>query len=136
MTRRSIATVALLVTDYDEAVAWFVQALGFEVRSDVGIADEKRWVCVAPGAAGAALLLARAATEEQLALVGNQGAGRVFMILETDDFARDHARMQARGVVFDEAPRHEPYGTVAVFRDLYGNRWDLLEPRRIENPAA
>jgi catechol 2,3-dioxygenase-like lactoylglutathione lyase family enzyme len=135
LTRRTIATVALLVTDYDEAVAWFVQALGFEVRFDVGIADGKRWVCVAPGPGGAALLLARAATEEQLALVGNQGAGRVSMILETDDFARDHAAMRDRGVVFEEAPRHEPYGTVAVFRDLYGNRWDLLEPRN-ENPAA
>jgi catechol 2,3-dioxygenase-like lactoylglutathione lyase family enzyme len=125
---QSLADVALLVRDYDEAIAWFTAALGFELREDTPRGPGKRWVRVAPpGAGGTALLLARAATPEQVALVGRQGAGRVWLFLHTDDFAVDHARMLAAGVEFAETPRTESYGTVAVFADLYGNRWDLLQ---------
>jgi catechol 2,3-dioxygenase-like lactoylglutathione lyase family enzyme len=125
----AIAHVALLVRDYDEAIAWYVDVLGFALREDVALGDGKRWVLVAPpGAAGTALLLARAVGLAQVARVGDQTGGRIFLFLHTDDFARDHAAMRARGVRFVEAPRHEPYGTVAVFEDLYGNRWDLVEP--------
>ena len=95
------------------------------------MAREKRWVLVAPpGSQGAALLLAKAANEEQLNLVGKQGGGRVFLFLQTDDFARDHAAMRSKGVIFLEEPRRETYGTVAVFEDLCGNRWDLLQPAK------
>ena len=130
MSRRlSLATV--LVADYDEAIAWYTRALGFVLREDTALGDGKRWVVVAPaGDAGCALLLARASDAAQQARVGDQAGGRVAFFLETGDFARDHAAMQARGVEFLEAPRHESYATVAVFRDLYGNRWDLLEPRQ------
>lgn len=130
MSRRlSLATV--LVADYDEAIAWYTRALGFVLREDTALGDGKRWVVVAPaGDAGCALLLARASDAAQQARVGDQAGGRVAFFLETGDLARDHAAMQARGVEFLEAPRHESYATVAVFRDLYGNRWDLLEPRR------
>jgi catechol 2,3-dioxygenase-like lactoylglutathione lyase family enzyme len=128
---QSIATVALVVSDYDEAIAWYTGALGFEVLEDSPRGDGKRWVRVAPrGAGAAALLLARAAVDHQRTRVGDQTGGRVGFFLETDDFARDHAAMRARGVRFVEAPRQEDYGTVAVFEDLYGNRWDLLEMRR------
>ena len=127
---RALATVALLVRDYDAAVAFFTGPLGFELREDVDMGGGKRWVVVAPtGDRGAALLLARAATPEQVAAVGRQAGGRVFLFLETDDFARDHARMQAGGVRFREPPRDEPYGRVAVFEDLCGNPWDLIKPR-------
>jgi catechol 2,3-dioxygenase-like lactoylglutathione lyase family enzyme len=138
VTRR-VATVALVVRDYDEAIAWFTRALGFVVLEDTPLGGEKRWVLVAPaapvapaagaagGAGGAALLLARAAKPEQTARVGDQTGGRVFLFLETDDFARDHAAMSAEGVRFVEGPREESYGRVAVFLDLYGNRWDLVE---------
>jgi len=129
-----LAHVALLVRDYDEAIAWFTERLGFTLLADTPLSATKRWVLVAPaaGAGGeraAALLLARAATPEQEAHVGRQGGGRVFLFLHTDDVARDHAAMRARGVTFVEAPRDEPYGTVVVFEDLYGNRWDLVQPR-------
>lgn len=128
---QAIAHLALLVRDYDEAIAFFVGKLGFEVLEDTPLNPEKRWVRVAPaGGKGATLLLARAATAEQRTQMGNQSGGRVFLFLETDDFARDHARMLARGVRFLEMPRRESYGTVAVFEDLYGNRWDLIEPAR------
>jgi len=128
--RQTLARVALLVRDYDEALAWYVGVLGFECLEDAPREAGKRWVVVAPpGSRESALLLARAATPEQAAYVGSQGGGRVWLFLHTDDFARDHARMQERGVRFLETPRHEAYGTVAVFVDLYGNRWDLLEPR-------
>jgi catechol 2,3-dioxygenase-like lactoylglutathione lyase family enzyme len=129
--RQHIAHVALLVRDYDEAIAWFTGRLGFRLLEDTPLSATKRWVLVAPpGAGGAtALLLARAATPEQEAAVGRQGAGRVFLFLHTDDFRRDHAAYTARGVRFVEPPREEPYGTVAVFEDLYGNRWDLVERR-------
>lgn len=126
---RQLGAVALLVRDYDEAMAWFTQVLGFVVVEDTPLADGKRWVRVAPAiGAGASLVLARAVGAEQLAAVGRQGGGRVWLFLQTDDFARDHAAMRARGVCFLEEPRHEVYGTVAVFADLHGNRWDLLGP--------
>ncbi len=128
---QSIATVTFLVRDYDEAVRWFTEPLNFELVSDAPLGDGKRWVLVAPTGAGTTrLLLAKAADREQEALVGRQAAGRVFLFLETDDFERDYARMRANGVTFREGPRAEPYGTVAVFEDLYGNPWDLIQPRR------
>ncbi len=127
---RRIAQMALLVRDYDEAIRYFTGTLGFSLLEDSPRENGKRWVRVAPAdGAGAALLLARAATPEQERNVGNQAGGRVFMFLDTDDFERDYARMQARGVRFAEQPRHEAYGTVAVFHDLYGNKWDLIGPQ-------
>ena len=128
---QSIHHIALLVRDYDEAIAYFTQCLRFELVEDAELGGGKRWVLVAPpGRAGIALLLARAATPEQLERVGNQTGGRVFLFLHTDDFWRDYRDMQSRGVQFTEEPRHEAYGTVAVFVDLYGNKWDLVEPKR------
>jgi catechol 2,3-dioxygenase-like lactoylglutathione lyase family enzyme len=134
---RRLAAFALLVRDYDEAIDWFCDKLDFSLVSDEDLGEGKRWVTIAPARSDdAALLLARAATQEQLALVGDQGAGRVLLFLETDDFCRDHARMAARGVAFLEEPRREAYGTVAVFLDLCGNRWDLIEPLERDDPAA
>ncbi|WP_088278634.1 VOC family protein [Ideonella sp. A 288] len=127
---RSLATVALVVRDYDEAIAFFTGALRFDLLEDRAMGPDKRWVVVAPpGGQGAALLLARAANPAQAARIGDQTGGRVGFFLHTDDFARDHAHMLAHGVHFAEAPRHEPYGTVAVFVDVCGNRWDLIERR-------
>lgn len=124
---RAVATVALVVPDYDAAIDFYVGKLGFDLLEDVE-QGTKRWVRVAPpGGRGAALLLARAEGGVQAAAIGNQSGGRVFLFLETDDFARDHAAMQAAGVIFEEAPRTEPYGRVAVWRDPFGNRWDLIE---------
>jgi len=128
MTQR-IGTVALVVRDYDEAIAWFTGTLGFGLIEDTPVSETKRWVVVAPPDGGTRLLLARAATHGQQARVGDQTGGRVFLFLETDDFDRDYAAMRRRGVVFVEEPRREPYGTIAVFADLYGNRWDLIEPK-------
>jgi predicted enzyme related to lactoylglutathione lyase len=126
---QSIAKLALVVRDCDAAIAWFSRCLGFELAEDIDMGGGKRWVVMQPpGERGAALLLARAVGAEQEAAIGNQSGGRVFLFLETDDFDRDHARMTREGVRFMEAPRHEPYGTVAVFEDLCGNRWDLIEP--------
>ncbi|MFD7997228.1 VOC family protein [Streptomyces mexicanus] len=127
---RRIALVTLVVDDYDEAIAFYTEALGFRPVEDAPRPDGSRWVVVEPGAgaSGTGLLLARARGEVQAARVGDQTGGRVGFFLHTDDFARDHARMTAAGVTFLEEPRHEPYGTVAVFQDLYGNRWDLLQP--------
>lgn len=126
---RQLGAVALLVHDYDEAIAWFTQVLGFVLVEDTPLGAGKRWVRVAPAAgAGTALVLARAVGAEQVAAVGRQGGGRVWLFLQTDDFARDHAALRARGVRFLEEPRHESYGTVAVFEDLAGNKWDLLGP--------
>jgi catechol 2,3-dioxygenase-like lactoylglutathione lyase family enzyme len=125
---RRIAQVALVVRDYDEAIRFFTEALGFELLEDSPRPDGKRWVLVAPPGGGAALLLARAVTPEQQGAVGNQTGGRVFLFLATDDFERDYRRMTAHGVQFIEQPRHEPYGTVVVFLDLYGNKWDLVGP--------
>ena len=127
---QSIAHVAFLVRDYDEAIAFFTQKLGFVLLEDTDMGAGKRWVLVRPpNARGTTILLARAATPDQAAAIGKQAGGRVFLFLYTNDFARDHAAMTARGVHFLEAPRIEPYGTVAVFEDLYGNKWDLLEPK-------
>jgi catechol 2,3-dioxygenase-like lactoylglutathione lyase family enzyme len=127
---RRIALVTLVVDDYDEAIRFYTEALGFRLAEDAPRPDGSRWVVVESGGpgTGSGLLLARAKGEAQAARVGDQTGGRVGFFLHTDDFARDHARMTAAGVIFLEEPRHEPYGTVAVFQDLYGNRWDLLQP--------
>jgi catechol 2,3-dioxygenase-like lactoylglutathione lyase family enzyme len=128
---RGVATVTLVVRDYDEAIGWYTEKLGFSSEQDMDLGGGKRWVVVAPpGDRGAKLLLAQAADADQKSRIGNQTGGRVFLFLETDDFARDHEAMRERGVNFRETPRHEPYGTVAVFEDLYGNLFDLIEPRR------
>jgi catechol 2,3-dioxygenase-like lactoylglutathione lyase family enzyme len=128
MSRR-LGAISLLVRDYDEAIAWYVRCLGFELVEDTPVGGGKRWVLIAPERGAATpLLLAQAATPEQVQQIGNQTGGRVFLFLHTDHFARDHARMTAEGVRFLEAPRHEAYGSVAVFADLYGNKWDLLQP--------
>lgn len=125
---QSLAHVALVVRDYDEAIAWFTEKLGFTLLADQYQPEQdKRWVLVAPTGGGAALLLARAASPEQERFIGNQAGGRVFLFLATDDFARDHEAMLAKGVTFVRAPKAAPYGTVAVFEDLYGNLWDLVE---------
>jgi catechol 2,3-dioxygenase-like lactoylglutathione lyase family enzyme len=125
---QTIGHVALLVRDYDEAIAFFTGRLGFALIEDTPLGGGKRWVLVAPPASGgAALLLARAATAEQEGRVGNQTGGRVFLFLHTDDFWRDYHAMRARGVTFAEEPRQEAFGTVAVFFDLYGNKWDLVQ---------
>jgi len=124
-----LTLMALLVRDYDEAIAFYVERLGFDLTADDDQGGGKRWVVVTPSGGGAGLLLAKAADANQLARIGDQTGGRVGLFLQTDDFAADHARMTAAGVRFAEAPRHEPYGTVAVFADLYGNSWDLIEPR-------
>lgn len=121
--------IAIVVRDYDEAIAWYTRALGFDLVEDTPRGPGKRWVLVAPrGGRGTSLLLAKAATAEQSTRIGNQTGGRVFLFLVTDDFARDHAAFVSRGVRFVETPRHEAYGTVAVFEDLYGNRWDMVQP--------
>ena len=126
-----LGALSLLVRDYDEAIAWYVDKLGFRLLEDTPRGPGKRWVRIAPpGAKETCLLLAQAASDEQRALVGKQGAGRVWLFLHTDDFARDYERMLAAGVRFAEQPRHEDYGSVVVFEDLYGNRWDLLQHRK------
>ena len=125
---RRLATVALVVRDYDEAVRWYTDKLGLALAEDVDLGGGKRWVRLA-GSGGARLLLAKAEGERQASRIGDQTGGRVFLFLETDDFARDHKAMLAKGVVFKDEPRHEAYGTVAVFADLYGNVWDLIEPK-------
>jgi catechol 2,3-dioxygenase-like lactoylglutathione lyase family enzyme len=128
-----IAQVTLVVREYDEAIRFYTETLGFRLLEDTDLGGGKRWVRVAPaGPAGAELLLARAATTEQESRVGNQTGGRVSLFLETDDFQRDYAALRDRGVVFARPPRKESYGTVAVFLDLYGNQVDLIEPRRGE----
>ena len=128
--RQRLAAIALLVPDYDTALAYYTGILGFRCVRDDDMGGGKRFVVVAPpGEGGAHLVLARAATPEQAARIGDQTGGRVFLFLHTDDFARDFAAYRARGVAFREAPREEPYGTVAVFRDMFGNLWDLIQPR-------
>lgn len=123
------AMLTFLVREYDEAIAWFVEKLGFSLIEDARLSATKRWVVVAPpGEGGATLLLARADGPTQEARIGDQAGGRVFLFLHTDNFDRDHAAMTARGVRFLETPRLEPYGKVAVFEDLYGGKWDLIEP--------
>jgi catechol 2,3-dioxygenase-like lactoylglutathione lyase family enzyme len=129
--KRRIALTTLLVADYDAAIAWYTRALGFHLLEDRDLGGGKRWVVIGPGdAQDAALLLAQPGDERQRARIGDQTGGRVDHFLYTDDFRRDHAAMLAQGVEFLEPPRQEAYGTVAVFRDLYGTRWDLLEPKR------
>lgn len=124
-----LGLVALLVHDYDEALAYFTEKLAFDLMEDRDLADGKRWLVVSPPGAGETrLLLAQAADGDQAGHVGAQGGGRVFLFLYSDDFWRDYRGLQQRGVTFLEAPREETYGTVAVFEDLYGNRWDLLQP--------
>ncbi|MCS4307542.1 catechol 2,3-dioxygenase-like lactoylglutathione lyase family enzyme [Rheinheimera pacifica] len=124
----AISNVALLVTDYDEAIAFYTRKLGFDLLEDTNLGAGKRWVQVAPkNNSGTALLLAKATNEKQLSAVGEQAGGRVWLFLQTDDFWRDYHAMQTAGVVFLEAPRQEPYATVVVFEDLYGNKWDLLQ---------
>lgn len=124
-----IAHIALVVTDYDEAIAFYTQKLDFELLEDSRLSDSKRWVLVKPRGDGhCALLLARAVGEAQQSRVGNQPGGRVFLFLHTDDFERDYNNMLQKQVRFVRPPAREPYGTVAVFEDLYGNRWDLIGP--------
>ncbi|HMT20293.1 MAG TPA: VOC family protein [Promineifilum sp.] len=127
---RHIGAVTLVVRDYDEAIDYYTAALGFDLIEDADLGEGKRWVLVRPpGGAGTCLLLARAVNPEQTGRIGNQTGGRVFLFLHTDDFRRDYEAMRSRGVRFMEEPRHESYGTVVVFEDLYGNRWDLLALR-------
>src|SRR5262245_32528140 len=124
----AISRVAIVVRDYDEAIAYYTQSLRFELLEDTPMGKGKRWVVVAPrGASGSALVLARAANPEQESRIGNQTGGRVFLFLHTDDFDRDYSQMKARGVRFTEEPRRESFGTAVVFEDLYGNRWDLVQ---------
>lgn len=131
--KQSLGLVSLVVRDYDEALDFFVGKLGFLLVEDSPVPEQaKRWVVIAPpGATESHLLLARASTTEQESRIGAQSGGRVFLFLYTDDFWRDYERYKARGIVFVREPKDAPYGTVAVFRDLYGNLWDLLEPRRL-----
>jgi catechol 2,3-dioxygenase-like lactoylglutathione lyase family enzyme len=128
MSRR-LAAVALVIRDYDEAIGYYCGVLGFELVEDSDLGGGKRWVLVAPSKqVGSGLLLAKASGPDQQSRIGNQTGGRVFLFLHTDDFAADHARYVEAGVRFIEEPRHEAYGRVAVFEDLYGNRWDLVQP--------
>ncbi|MEO8601341.1 MAG: VOC family protein [bacterium] len=128
MADRSIAHVSVVVADYDEAIAFYRDALGFALIEDTPLGNGKRWVLVGPQhGGGATLLLAKASNPEQQSRVGNQTGGRVFLFLHTDDFQRDYEHMRAHGVRFVEGPRAAAYGMVAVFLDLYGNRWDLIE---------
>src|SRR5262245_47368272 len=129
MVRQTLGLISLVVRDYDEALAFFVGKLGFQLIEDSEVpAQQKRWVVVAPpGGSGARLLLARASSPEQQARIGTQTGGRVFLFLYTDDFWRDYERYRAQGIEFVREPRREPYGTVSVFKDLYGNLWDLVQ---------
>jgi catechol 2,3-dioxygenase-like lactoylglutathione lyase family enzyme len=127
---QTIGHVTLVVRNYDEAIEFFTKSIDFELLEDSQLDPTKRWVVVGPrGASGTTLLLAEAATAEQRASIGNQTGGRVFLFLQTDDFWKDYRRMVAAGVRFNEQPREESYGTVAVFEDLYGNKWDLIQRR-------
>ncbi|QJD77290.1 VOC family protein [Spirosoma rhododendri] len=125
-----IGQIALLVDDYDEAIAFYTQKLSFDLLEDTRLSDTKRWVRVAPrNSTGFSLLLARADSDEQRSRVGNQTGGRVFLFLYTDDFQRDYEAMRTAGIVFTRGPVEEPYGTVGVFADLYGNLWDMIQPK-------
>jgi catechol 2,3-dioxygenase-like lactoylglutathione lyase family enzyme len=134
---QTIGAVAILVPTYDEGLRFFVGVLGFTLVEDTPLGPGKRWVTVEPpGGGGTRLLLAEAATDRQRQAIGDQAGGRVFLFLHTDDFRRDHRRYLEAGVVFLEVPRVESYGTVAVFRDPFGNRWDLIEPTRLDGSAV
>lgn len=126
---KHIAAVTVMVDDYDRALSFYCGTLGFICQADVDLGEGKRWVVVAPTEGGCGLLLVKAEDAVQVATIGNQVGGRVAFFLHTDDFLRDHAAFLAKGVHFHEQPRFEPYGTVAVFEDLYGNLWDLIEPK-------
>ena len=124
---QKLAMLSLLVPDYQSGIDFYCNALGFDLREDTDLGDGKRWVVVAPTGADTAFVLAKAVGPDQIAAIGNQGGGRVWLFLQTDDFPRDHQMMLKNGILFEESPRHEPYGTVAVWRDPFGNRWDLIE---------
>jgi catechol 2,3-dioxygenase-like lactoylglutathione lyase family enzyme len=124
---RHLALVSLLVPSYEAGIAFFVGQLGFLLHEDTDLGDGKRWVRVGPKDAETAFLLAKAVGNQQIAAIGNQGGGRVWLFLQTSDFAADYAAMTTKGVTFEEQPRNEPYGQVAVFRDPFGNRWDLIQ---------
>lgn len=126
MTGARMWAVSLIVPDYDTAISFYCDGLGFDLTEDLD-QGRKRWVTITPPGGGCRLVLARADTPEQRAAIGHQGAGRVWLFLDTDDFTRDHRRFTAAGAVFEEEPRHEPYGIVAVWRDPFGNRWDLIQ---------
>ena len=129
MTRQRIVHIALVVNDYDDAIRFYTEKLNFNLIEDTRLSDSKRWVLVGPpGGSECCLLLAKAADQKQRASVGNQTGGRVFLFLYTDDFYRDYTQMRERGIHFVRPPKEEVYGTVAVFEDLYGNLWDLLQP--------
>lgn len=133
---QTIAQVTLVVRDYDDAIAFYTQKLSFTLVEDTPLPEEqKRWVVVAPPGGGTGILLARASKPEQEAFVGNQSGGRVFLFLSTDDFWRDYRQMEKKGVRFVRQPQKTDYGTVAVFADLYGNLWDLIQYQKPENPA-
>ena len=126
-----LAGVSLVVNDYDEAIEFYTRKLSFTLLEDTRMSETKRWVVIAPpGSTGCTLLLAKAANDSQKAAVGNQTGGRVFLFLHTDNFDRDYKKMQEAGIEFIESPRQEAYGKVVVFADLYGNRWDLIEPKK------
>ncbi len=128
--KQYIAHVALIVDDYDDAIAFYTQKIGFELIEDTKLSEEKRWVLIKPkGATETAILLAKASNTEQESRIGNQTGGRVFIFLYTDNLWRDYHIMIEKGVKFVREPKEEIYGTVAVFTDLYGNQWDLLEPK-------
>lgn len=128
---QSLAQIALVVSDYDEAIRFYTETLGFKLMEDTPMSETKRWVVVKPsGDSTTTLLLAKAANEEQAKVIGNQTGGRVFLFLHTDDFWRDHSALVAKGVEFVRGPSEEAYGRVAVFKDLYGNLWDLIEPKQ------
>ncbi len=129
--KQELAHIALVVEDYDAAIAFYIEKLQFTLIEDTLLSESKRWVLIAPpGSSGCQLLLAKAANNEQQTRIGNQTGGRVFLFLHTDNFSRDYHSMLAKGIVFVREPVAEPYGTVAVFKDLYGNLWDLIEPKK------
>ncbi|MFK7947259.1 MAG: VOC family protein [Saprospiraceae bacterium] len=128
--KQHIANIALVVKDYDEAIEFYTQKLNFKLLEDTQLTPTKRWVLIAPpGSEGCRLLLAKAKNEQELAAVGNQTGGRVFLFLFTDDFWRDYHNMIAKGIKFIREPEEQPYGTVSVFEDLYGNLWDFIQPK-------
>ena len=129
--KHTLASISILVRDYDEAILYYTEKLNFTLLEDTRLSDVKRWVIVAPaGSTGCNVLLAKAANEEQASRIGNQTGGRVFLFLHTDDFWRDYISMQEKGIEFVREPTQEEYGTVSVFKDLYGNLWDLIEPKK------
>ncbi|GAA4043597.1 VOC family protein [Parerythrobacter jejuensis] len=135
MSSLTLATVTLVVPDYDQGIAFYAGALGFDLVEDADLGGGKRWVVVSPSD-GANLLLARADNDDQRAAIGNQTGGRVSFFLHTDDFEATYADFAAKGVTFHEQPRHEAYGSVAVFSDPFGNRWDLIQPSSESGKAA